>query len=487
MNSEFKRISRSLLLGLTITQAVILIAYLLEVIKGERGILYYLTLATIILVPLTLAWIMYKIKPEQSISRYIGMIGFLTMYSMVLVTGDTPMTFVYVLVPTSFLIVCADTRLLTLTLVYAALANIISIIIHILVFKQNDADAIADYEIQFFATVLFFIFTAISTSLQYKINKNRLDIVTDQKQQTEATLEQILTVADTVTEETQTVLSLVEQVEDASNITAQSMEEISTGTTQTADSIQAQLAQTEHIQKIIETAETISEAMQDTISDSHTQIQTGQNYMDSLIESANFVQEINTNLNTEMNDLVESATKALDIIHIIQEIAAKTNLLALNASIESARAGEAGRGFAVVASEITNLAQQTADAATNIQGLLDALQAEASGANQAVTNAVQSAASQQDLITKTKDIFTDISQAISNIADSAKEEAESIQSLLEVNATLVSSVETISAISEEVSATTQQTQAMAQNNLALSNQMKESIQVLSNSVDELKS
>lgn len=188
-----------------------------------------------------------------------------------------------------------------------------------------------------------------------------------------------------------------------------------------------------------------------------------------------------------MNDLVESATKALDIIHIIQEIASQTNLLALNASIESARAGEAGRGFAVVASEITNLAQQTADAATNIQGLLDALQTEASGANQAVTNAVQSAASQQDLITKTKDIFTGISQAISNIADSANEEAESIQSLLEVNATLVSSVETISAISEEVSATTQQTQAMAQNNLALSNQMKESIEILSNSVEELKS
>lgn len=290
MNSEFKRISRSLLLGLTITQAVILIAYLLEVIKGERGIFYYLTLAAVILVPSTFAWITYKAKPEQPICRYIGMIGFLAMYSMVLVTGDTPMTFVYVLVPTSFLIVCADTRLLTLTLIWSTLANLISILIHLLVFKENSADAIADYEIQFLASLLFFIFTAISTSLQYKINKNRLDTVTDQKQQTEATLEQILVVADTVAEETQTVLSLVEQVEDASTITAQSMEEISTGTTQTADSIQAQLAQTEQIQKIIETAETISEAMQDTISDSHTQIQTGQNYMDSLIESANFVQ-----------------------------------------------------------------------------------------------------------------------------------------------------------------------------------------------------
>jgi methyl-accepting chemotaxis protein len=87
--------------------------------------------------------------------------------------------------------------------------------------------------------------------------------------------------------------------------------------------------------------------------------------MDSLTESAAYVQKINAELNAEMDSLVERANQALDIIQIIQGIASQTNLLALNASIEAARAGEAGRGFAVVASEITNLAQQTTDATSS--------------------------------------------------------------------------------------------------------------------------
>lgn len=226
--------------------------------------------------------------------------------------------------------------------------------------------------------------------------------------------------------------------------------------------------------------------MQNTISQSHQSIESGMQNMDSLTESADYVQQINAALSTEMHTLVESATHALRIIQIIQDIASQTNLLALNASIEAARAGEAGRGFAVVASEITSLAQQTSDAATNIQNLLNTLQAEAETANQAVDNAVSAGSSQNSLILNTKSTFEEIRHAISSIADNAQAEASSIGQLLEVNTELISSVETISAISEEVSATTQQTYEMAQNNLGLSEQMKEHIDTLSASVNQLK-
>lgn len=486
MNTEPKRISRSLLTAISITQGIILLAYLLEVIKGERGIVYYLTLASIILISCSLAWISLKTKPDSNICRYISVIGYLAMYTMVLITGDTPMTFVYILVPLSFLIVCADTRLLLLVLIWALASNAGSILYHILILKETTPDHIADYEIQFLAILLCLIYTFLSTRLQYAINQHKLNTVLEQEQQTRTTLNEILLVADTVSEETASVLAMVEQVAEASTITTQSMNEISSGTTQTAESIQEQLTQTEHIQKIIEEAEAISEFMQSTISQSHQSIETGIQNMDSLTESADYMQQINAALSTEMDTLVERANDALRIILIIQDIASQTNLLALNASIEAARAGEAGRGFAVVASEITSLAQQTSDAAANIQALLNTLQTEAGTANQAVINAVSAGSSQNDLILNTKSTFEQIRHSISSVADSARTEASSIGQLLEVNAELISSVETISAISEEVSATTQQSYEMAQNNLKLSEQMKKHIDTLSASVNQLK-
>lgn len=71
----------------------------------------------------------------------------------------------------------------------------------------------------------------------------------------------------------------------------------------------------------------------------------------------------------------ESVDKSMEIIQSIQKIAAQTNLLSLNASIEAARAGDAGRGFAVVASEVSNLAQSTKNTTSNIANILTEMNA----------------------------------------------------------------------------------------------------------------
>ena len=81
-----------------------------------------------------------------------------------------------------------------------------------------------------------------------------------------------------------------------------------------------------------------------------------------------------TRTNATVSTLSEAATQIGDVVKLIQDIAEQTNLLALNATIEAARAGEAGKGFAVVASEVKNLANQTGRATEEISNKISTVQ-----------------------------------------------------------------------------------------------------------------
>ncbi|BCE02689.1 methyl-accepting chemotaxis protein [Marinicellulosiphila megalodicopiae] len=124
---------------------------------------------------------------------------------------------------------------------------------------------------------------------------------------------------------------------------------------------------------------------------------------------------------TSAADVIQELSKKSDdialVLDAIRGIAEQTNLLALNAAIEAARAGEQGRGFAVVADEVRALASKTQQSTADIQGMIEALQAGVNQAVVAISSGAEVAKSTVELSSKTKDSLDKILNATGLIND----------------------------------------------------------------------
>ncbi|KXJ53667.1 MAG: hypothetical protein AXW17_06170 [Colwellia sp. Phe_37] len=142
-----------------------------------------------------------------------------------------------------------------------------------------------------------------------------------------------------------------------------------------------------------------------------------------------------------INQLAQDSQNMNQILDVINSIADQTNLLALNAAIEAARAGEHGRGFAVVADEVRNLASRTALSTTEVRELLDKLISAADQSVSAMETAKDKASSNESISREVDESLTKIKQQIAHISSMNNQIAAATEEQSIVAETVVNNIE----------------------------------------------
>jgi methyl-accepting chemotaxis protein len=174
------------------------------------------------------------------------------------------------------------------------------------------------------------------------------------------------------------------------------------------------------------------------------------------------VRDASQEVNSVIRELASKSEQIGEIVGTITGIAEQTNLLALNAAIEAARAGEQGRGFAVVAEEVRKLAEESQAAASEISGLIGAIQNQTERAVDVVSDGAKRTEEGVAVVAQTREAFLRIGDAVDDIATRI-DQIQAISDRIAASAqTMQQSVDAVAAVAEQASASAQQVAASAE-------------------------
>ncbi len=454
-----KKVNKFVLIIVTVIDMFLFFGYINDYVQGNIGIGFMLAVDAAVVFSMIACYAVYFKKKDSAAFKHVSMIGYMLVYGLAVFGAQNDLVFMMVFPLTVIYILYYDFKVvLRLAVVFGAI-NIIDVICLIAVLGHMHSGGPLNSTsliLQGASVVVYLIVLCGTTKISNENNETKIAGLKEEQEKSAALLEEVLRVAVAVKQNSVEAEAHIKELSEYVAITASELSNIAEGNNNNAGSIEKQTVMTENIQNMIFETKRMSDEMLVLAEHSEEAVKDGQKSVDSLKIQAHKSKEVNEQVVTSVAALISNAKAVEEITKQIFSISKQTNMLALNASIESARAGEAGKGFAVVAEEIGELADETRKLTEGIQNIVAELQANADTAKDMVDNVIEAVGTEHELISNASELFGEIGNSIDGLHTNVQMIYKKIEEIMESNHAIVDSINHISAVSQEVTASTQQ-------------------------------
>ena len=426
--SDLERNNKTCMYAHLIDSSIMTLFCILQALSGLQTWGYIIIFAVLGFGPVIAEFFFWNKSHETPAIQHLVAIGFAVFYSFAIFTATNGLVFLFVIPMILIISVYNDAK-------YSLIINTGTVIESLIITIMGAQTGKFGYSGQDNAVIQVVIMIMVGiysyfTSQTLNINMaQKIQHAEESQSQSEKLLANLSELSDHVNQKINSIHQELDKLSTAAQTTQHAMQEVSSGAAEATNAVMEQGSQTQEIQDKIVIVNDVTQQIDANMK--HT--------LDIVTEGSSSMQLLASQVDTSVQNSVDAASKLETLNHNMEEmhsiveliggITSQTSLLALNASIEAARAGDAGKGFAVVASEITGMASQTKEATVKITELI-----------QNVTSAIN------EVVTVIQQMIDGINQE----KESAKNTANSFSSIQENTLSIQSGIQNLTVSTSEL-------------------------------------